>query len=68
MLNALIKHLGAHNALSDDDLARTKDIAHSINGKGDFDETILDELALLTLTWVSHNLDPIALKTPTYKR
>lgn len=68
MLNALIKHLGSHNALSDDDLARTKDIAHSINGKGDFDETILDELALLTLTWVSHNLDPIALKTPTYKR
>ena len=68
MLNALIKHLGTHNALSDDDLARTKDIAHSINGKADFDETILDELALLTLTWVSHNLDPIALKTPTYKR
>ena len=68
MLNAIIKHLGTHNALSDDDLARAKDIAHSINGKGDFDEDILDELAQLALTWVSHNLDPIALKTPAYKR
>ena len=68
MLNALIKHLGTHNALSDDDLARAKDIAHSINGKADFDETILVELSLLALTWVSHNLDPIALKTPAYKR
>ena len=68
MLNALIKHLGSHNSLSDDDLARAKDIAHSINGKADFDETILVELSLLALTWVSHNLDPIALKTPAYKR
>ncbi len=57
MLNTLIKHLGTHNALSDDDLARAKDIAHSINGKADFDETILVELSLLALTWVSHNLD-----------
>ena len=68
MLNALIKHLGSQNALSDDDLARAKEIAHAINGKGDFDEDILDELAQLALTWVSHNLDPIALKTPAYKR
>ena len=68
MLNALIKHLGSHNALSEDDLAHAKDIAHSINGKADFDETILSELSLLALTWVSHNLDPIALKTPAYKR
>ena len=68
MLNALIKHLESHNALGNDDLARAKDIAHSINGKGDFDETILNELSLIALTWVSHNLDPIALKTPTYKR
>ena len=68
MLNALIKHLGSLNALSEDDLARAKEIAHAINGKGDFDETILDELSLLALTWVSHNLDPIALKTTAYKR
>lgn len=68
MLNALIKHLGSHNALSDDDLARAKDISRSINAKADFNEDILDELALLTLTWVKHNLDPIALKTPPYKR
>lgn len=68
MLNALIKHLGTNNALSDDDLARAKDIAHSINGKGDFDETILDELSLLALTWVKQNRDPVPLKTPAYKR
>ena len=68
MLNALIKHLGSHNALSDDDLARAKDIAHSINGKADFDEDILDELALLALTWVSLNLEPFPLKKPTYTR
>lgn len=68
MLNSLIKHLGSHNALSDVDVARAKEIAHAINGKCDFDETILDELSLLALTWVSHNLDPIALKTPAYKR
>ena len=68
MLNALIKHLGTHNALSDDDLARAKDISHSINGKADFDEDILDELALLALTWVSLNLEPFPLKKPTYTR
>ena len=68
MLNTLIKHLGSHNALSDDDLARAKDIAHSINGKADFDEDILDELALLALTWVKHNLEPVTLTTPAYKR
>lgn len=68
MLNSLLKHLGSHHALSDADLARAKEIAHAINGKGDFDECILDELALLALTWVSHNLDPIALTTPAYKR
>ncbi|WP_317383479.1 ankyrin repeat domain-containing protein [Anaerobiospirillum succiniciproducens] len=68
MLNALIKHLGTHNALSDDDLARAKEIAHAINGKGDFYEDILDELALLALTWVSLNLEPFPLKKPTYTR
>lgn len=68
MLNALIRHLGSHNALSDDDLARAKEIAHAINGKGDFDEDILDELALLVLTWVKHNLEPVTLTTPAYKR
>lgn len=68
MLNALIRHLGSHNALSDDDLARAKEIAHAINGKGDFDEDILDELALLALTWVKHNLEPVTLTTPAYKR
>lgn len=68
MLNALIKHLGSHNALSDDDLARAKEIAHAINGKGDFDDDILDELALLALTWVSLNLEPFPLKKPTYTR
>ena len=68
MLNALIKHLGTHNALSEDDLARAKEIAHTINGKGDFDESILDELALLAVTWIKHNLEPVTLKTPTYKR
>ena len=68
MLNALIKHLGSHNALSDDDLARAKEIAHAINGKGDFDESILDELALLALAWIKHNLEPVTLKIPTYKR
>ena len=68
MLNALIRHLGSHNAISDDDLARAKEIAHSINGKGDFDEDILDELALLALTWVKHNLEPVTLTTPAYKR
>lgn len=68
MLNSLIKHLGSHNALSDDDIARAKEIAHAVNGKGDFDENILDELAILALTWVKHNLKPVPLKTPTYKR
>ena len=68
MLNALIKHLGTHNALSEDDLARAKEIAHTINGKGDFDESILDELALLAVTWIKHNLEPVTLKTPAYKR
>lgn len=68
MLNALLKYLGSHNALSDDELARAKEIAHAINAKGDFDECILDELALLALTWLKHNLEPVQLKTPTYKR
>ena len=68
MLNALIKHLGSHNSLSDDDLAHAKDIAHSINGKADFDENILDELAQLALIWVSLNLEPFPLKKPTYTR
>ena len=68
MLNALIKHLGSQNALSDDELGRAKEIANAINGKGDFDEDILDELALLALTWVSLNLEPFPLKKPTYTR
>ena len=68
MLNALIKHLGSHNALSDNDLARANEIAHTINGKGDFNEDILDELALLAVTWIKHNLEPVTLKTPAYKR
>ncbi len=68
MLNALIRHLGSHNALSDDDLARAKEIAHAINGKGDFDDCILDELALLALAWIKHNLEPVTLKTTEYKR
>lgn len=68
MLNALIKHLGTHNALSDDDIAQAKEIAHAVNGKGDFDENILDELALLALAWVKQNLDPVHLKMPAYTR
>lgn len=67
MLETLPDHLGSGTSLTPTELTQLNGLVRSLRrGRAADDET--RELVRLVVTWISHNLDPVPLTSPSYRR